>query len=128
MFHFETYEKVDFFVRTQTPPLQGVFYDGQLWDARAFVDRLVKRAGKSLLLVDNFSRMPPRDSVAGGIRRFPRVRIFRVTSVAGSARLRPVSHTEHWSMPACRLPPKRYDGERGWIVDSKNPARKRALW
>ena len=63
-------EKVDFFVRTQTPPLQGVFYDGQLWDARAFADRLVKSARKSLLLVDNFSRMPPRDSVAGGIRRF----------------------------------------------------------
>ncbi len=35
-------EKVDFFVRTQTPPLQGVFYDGQLWDVRAFVDKLVK--------------------------------------------------------------------------------------
>ena len=52
------------------PEPQGVFYDGQLWDARAFVDRLVKSARKSLLLVDNFSRMPPRDSVAGGIRRF----------------------------------------------------------
>ena len=26
-------EKVDFFVQTQTPPLQGVFYEGQLWDA-----------------------------------------------------------------------------------------------
>ena len=37
-------DRVDFFVRTQTPPLQGVFYDGQLWDARAFVDRLVKSA------------------------------------------------------------------------------------
>ena len=52
------------------PEPQGVFYDGQLWDARAFADRLVKSARKSLLLVDNFSRMPPRDSVAGGIRRF----------------------------------------------------------
>ena len=40
----ELKEKVDFFVRTQTPPLQGIFYDGQLWDARAFVDRLVKSA------------------------------------------------------------------------------------
>ena len=29
--------KVDFFVQTQTPPLQGVFYNGQLWDARVFV-------------------------------------------------------------------------------------------
>ena len=47
----ELKEKVDFFVRTQTPPLQGVFYDGQLWDARAFVDRLVKRAKQSLVLL-----------------------------------------------------------------------------
>ena len=31
----ELKDKVDFFVQTQTPPLQGVFYDGQLWDARA---------------------------------------------------------------------------------------------
>ena len=23
--------KVDFFVQTQPPPLQGVFYEGQLW-------------------------------------------------------------------------------------------------
>ena len=27
-------EKVDFFVQTQAPPLQGVFYNGQLWNAR----------------------------------------------------------------------------------------------
>ena len=33
----------------------------------------------------------------------------------------PSRHTEHWSMPACRLPPKSYDGERGRIVDSNNP-------
>ena len=31
----ELKDKVDFFVQTQTPPLQGVFYNGQLWDARA---------------------------------------------------------------------------------------------
>ena len=33
----ELKSKVDFFVQTQTPPLQGVFYNGQLWDARALV-------------------------------------------------------------------------------------------
>ena len=32
---FELKEKVDFFVQPQIPPVQGVFYDGQLWDARA---------------------------------------------------------------------------------------------
>ena len=34
----ELKEKVDFFVQTQIPPVQGVFYDGQLWDARALAD------------------------------------------------------------------------------------------
>ncbi len=56
--------KVDFFVRTQTPPLQGIFYDGQLWDARAFVDRLVKSARKSLLLVDNWATVETLDMLA----------------------------------------------------------------
>jgi hypothetical protein len=56
--------KVDFFVRTQTPPLQGVFYDGQLWDARAFVDRLVKSAKQSLVLVDNWATVETLDMLA----------------------------------------------------------------
>ena len=47
--------KVDFFVQTQTPPLQGVFYNGQLWDARALVLSLVSRAKRSLLLIDNWA-------------------------------------------------------------------------
>ena len=48
-------EKVDFFVQTQTPPLQGVFYDGQLWDARALVLKLIGSAKKSLILIDNWA-------------------------------------------------------------------------
>ena len=48
-------EKVDFFVQTQTPPLQGVFYNSQLWDARALVLSLVSRAKRSLILIDNWA-------------------------------------------------------------------------
>ena len=51
----ELKEKVDFFVQTQTPPLQGVFYNGQLWDARALVLSLVARAKRSLILIDNWA-------------------------------------------------------------------------
>jgi hypothetical protein len=47
-------DRVDFFVRTQTPPLQGVFYDGQLWDACSLVERLVVRAKRSILLIDSW--------------------------------------------------------------------------
>ena len=72
----ELKEKVDFFVRTQTPPLQGVFYDGQLWDARAFVDRLVKSARKSLLLVDNWATVETLDMLAAN-RRASRSRSSR---------------------------------------------------
>ena len=48
-------QKVDFFVQTQTPPLQGVFYNGQLWDARALLLSLVSCAKRSLILIDNWA-------------------------------------------------------------------------
>jgi hypothetical protein len=48
-------EKVDFFVQTQTPPQQGVFYDGQLWDARVLVLKLIGSAKRSLILIDNWA-------------------------------------------------------------------------
>ena len=36
-------------------PLRGVFYNGQLWDARALVLSLVSRAKRSLILIDNWA-------------------------------------------------------------------------
>ena len=39
---------------TETP-LRGVFYDGQLWDARALVLQLIARAKRSLILIDNWA-------------------------------------------------------------------------
>ncbi|MBO5647419.1 MAG: virulence RhuM family protein [Kiritimatiellae bacterium] len=51
----ELKNKIDFFIQTETPPLQGVFYDGQLWDARALVLKLVSGAKKSLILIDNWA-------------------------------------------------------------------------
>ena len=51
----ELKNKIDFFIQSETPPLQGVFYDGQLWDARALVLKLVSGAKKSLILIDNWA-------------------------------------------------------------------------
>ncbi len=51
----ELKNKVDFFVQTETLPLQGVFYDGQLWDARALVLKLIVSARRSLILIDNWA-------------------------------------------------------------------------
>ena len=53
-----------FFVQTQTPPLQGVFYDGQLWDARALVLKLIQSAKRSLILIDNWANTEVLDLFA----------------------------------------------------------------
>ena len=47
-------EKVDFFVRTFLPPVEGVFYDGQVFDAYKFAADLIRTAKESLLLIDNY--------------------------------------------------------------------------
>ena len=50
----ELKDKVDFFVQTREPPLQGVFYEGQLWDACSLVERLIGRAKRTILLIDSW--------------------------------------------------------------------------
>ena len=47
-------EKVDFFVRTSIPPVEGIFFDGQIFDAYAFATNLIKSAKNSLILIDNY--------------------------------------------------------------------------
>lgn len=47
-------EKVDFFVRTSLPPVEGFFFDGQIFDAYAFATNLIKSAKNSLILIDNY--------------------------------------------------------------------------
>ena len=60
----ELKDKVDFFVQTSLPPLQGVFYDGQLWDARALVLKLIQSAKRSLILIDNWATAETLDLFA----------------------------------------------------------------
>lgn len=46
--------KIDFFVRTSLPPVEGVFYNGQIFDAYKFATDLIKSAKRSLVLIDNY--------------------------------------------------------------------------
>ena len=50
----ELTNKVDFFVRTSLPPIEGVFFNGQIFDAYVFSAQLIKFAKSSLVLIDNF--------------------------------------------------------------------------
>ena len=47
-------QKVDFFVQTSLPPMQGVFYDGQVFDAKVFAAKHILSAKKSILLIDSW--------------------------------------------------------------------------
>ena len=46
--------KVDFFVRTSLPPVEGVFYDGQIFDALVLIISLIKQAKKAITIIDNY--------------------------------------------------------------------------
>ena len=52
---FKHDEQINLVLQTALPPIQGVFYDGQLWDARALVLKLVAGAKRSLILIDNWA-------------------------------------------------------------------------
>ncbi|WP_455589157.1 virulence RhuM family protein [Bacteroides rodentium] len=47
-------KKIDFFVRASLPPIEGVFYNGQIFDAYKLVADIIKSAKKSILLIDNY--------------------------------------------------------------------------
>ncbi|MBE6241181.1 MAG: DNA-binding protein [Bacteroidales bacterium] len=47
-------EKIDFFVRTSLPPMEGVFYDGQIFDAYVFASDLIRLAQRRVVLIDNY--------------------------------------------------------------------------
>ena len=47
-------EKIDFFVRTNQPPVEGIFYDGQIFDAYRFVNDLIRKAKQRIVLIDNY--------------------------------------------------------------------------
>lgn len=50
----ETENKIDFFVRTSLPPVEGIFYDGQIFDAYKFVNDLIRSAKHRIVLIDNY--------------------------------------------------------------------------
>ena len=47
-------EKIDFFIRTNLPPVEGVLFEGQVLDARLFAENLIKTAQQEVILIDNY--------------------------------------------------------------------------
>ena len=47
-------KQISFFVKSALPPIQGIFYEGQIFDAYVFVSDLIKSAKKFIVLIDNY--------------------------------------------------------------------------
>lgn len=61
--------------------MQGVFYDGQLWDACSLVERVVARAKRLILLIDSWIGTETLDILA---KKRKGVVVEVVTSVRGN--------------------------------------------
>ena len=47
-------ERIEFFVRTSLPPVEGIFFEDQIFDAYTFASDLVKSARQRIVLIDNY--------------------------------------------------------------------------
>lgn len=46
--------KIELLINTNLPPNEGIFYDGQIFDAYRFVSEIIKSATESIVLIDNY--------------------------------------------------------------------------
>ncbi|MBE6251679.1 MAG: DNA-binding protein [Bacteroidales bacterium] len=51
---YEHEKKIEFFIQSSLPPKQGIFFDGQIYDAYSFVAQLVRSAKRRIVLIDNY--------------------------------------------------------------------------
>jgi prophage antirepressor-like protein len=47
-------EKIDFFVRTNLPPVEQVFFDGEFFEARVLLEKLIKSAQQRVVVIDAY--------------------------------------------------------------------------
>ena len=50
----QTENKIDFFVRTSLPPVEGLMHEGQIFDARVCVEDLIKQAKREVIMIDGY--------------------------------------------------------------------------
>jgi hypothetical protein len=68
--------EIDLQLKTNLPPGQGVFYDGQIFDAYAFINNLLRGAGKNVILIDNYID----DTVLTLFSKYPHLNFTIITS------------------------------------------------
>lgn len=47
-------EKIDFFVRTNIPPTEQIFFEGKFFEARLLLEQIIKTATKRVVIIDGY--------------------------------------------------------------------------
>ena len=74
-------EQIELVLKTSLPPTEGVFYDGQLWDACSLMEKLIARAKSAILLIDSWVGVGTLDMLA---KKHKGVAVTLVTSPRGN--------------------------------------------
>lgn len=48
-------EQIEFFLKTSLVPAEGLFFDGQIWDAYSLISDLIRSAKERIIVIDNYA-------------------------------------------------------------------------
>ena len=48
-------DQIEFFLRTSLAPTEGIFFDGQIWDAYTLINELIRSAKQRVIVIDNYA-------------------------------------------------------------------------
>ena len=108
-------EKIDFFVKTSLPPVEGIFFDGQIYDAYEFISGLIKSAKVRIILIDNYidetvlTMMDKREQNVSGT--------IYTSSISPQLQLDLTKHNAQY--PSIEIKPFNKAHDRFLIVDDK---------
>ena len=68
--------EIDLQLKTNLPPNQGVFFNGQIFDAYAFINSLLRNAKKDVVLIDNYID----DTILTLFSKYPHLNFLIITS------------------------------------------------
>ena len=51
----ELADKVDLIITSNLKPAEGIFFDGQIWDAYALINELIRSAKQRVIVIDNYA-------------------------------------------------------------------------
>ncbi len=103
-------------VQQALPPKQGIFYDGQIFDAFHFVSDLIRSAKRSIVLIDNYVD----DSVLAMLDvRGETVSADIYTSTTPTLRLANKRHTAQYPKKSVRIHDFRLSHDRWLLIDDR---------